>query len=89
MSPQEVAALAALLEEMPDVTQGYRHCARWLLTRGVRVESPPPAGPWSTRWMDVVREKPLREVRGLQTDAEALAVRDALNALGASKGTNQ
>jgi len=63
-----------------------------------RVESPPPAGPWEIAqdpssllgYWAVMNDAPdVMSVWPLRTKAEAIAVRDALNALGASKGTTE
>jgi len=71
--------------------------ARWLASRGVRVESAPPAGPWTARhalqgrWYVELEDGDYgsRPRQGPFSEAEAYAVRDALNRLGASKGTTE
>jgi hypothetical protein len=61
----------------------------WLASQ--RVESPPPAGPWKAQPSNATQPwrvwAPQRKVLSDLSREEALAVRDALNALGASKGT--
>jgi len=61
-----------------------------------RVESPPPAGPWMIAphpgqgyWAVMNNAPEVMTVWPLRTKPEAEAVRDALNALGASKGTTE
>jgi len=61
------------------------------LAEALRVESPPPAGPWKAQPSNATQPwrvwAPQRKVLSDLSREEALAVRDALNALGASKGT--
>jgi len=63
------------------------------LAKSWRVESPPLAGPWKAQPSNATQPwrvwAPQRKVLSDLSREEALAVRDALNALGASKGTTE
>jgi len=65
---QELAAMRAYQEAPPGGELGG-------------LGASPPEGPWRFKWDAVVRENPRREIRGIQSEAEGNAIRDALNTL--------